>query len=81
MKSDFDEVCEKVLDRERRQKVFTANFNNFKILKTIANVVNANKEDNNLRKNNKGRRSGDGDKPICKEYKGSHTNYWLAYSK
>ena len=47
LEPDFNEVCEKILDRERRQKVLTTNSNNFKALKAAANTANINKNDNN----------------------------------
>ena len=55
IKSKFNEVCEKVLDRERRQKVITTNFNNIKALKAAVRAVNIIIKDNfNARKGKEG---------------------------
>ena len=43
---DFKEVYKKVLNRERRQKVFIADFNNIKALKAIAKAINFNNNNN-----------------------------------
>ena len=65
MEPDFEEVCEKVLDRERRQKVLAIDSNNTKALKAAANAANSNNNNNsNSRPRGKGKNST---RPKCEE--------------
>ena len=70
MEPDFDEVCEKVLDRERRQKVFATDSNNTKALKAAAKTANTSNKDNSKPKSNK--KGKGGDRPKCDECGDSH---------
>ena len=67
LKSDFDDMCERVLNRERRQKVLIIDQFNFKILKAAGKTNSANF---NVNFNSKSKSQGKGeDKRIkCNEY-------------
>ena len=80
MEPDFDEVCEKVLDRERRQKVFANDSNNTKALKAAANAASTtNKTNSNSRPRDRDKKD---DWTKCEECKNLHDrDYYLAYSK
>ena len=80
LEPDFDDVCEKVLDRERRQKVLATDSNNSKALKAAANAANTNNNSDSKPKNRgNGRRGrGGGDTPKCEKCGGPHTECWLA---
>ena len=78
MEPDFEEICDRILDRERRQKVFATDSNNTKALKAAAKTANTtNKDNSNSRSKTKGK---GGDRPKCEECGGSHgRDCWLAH--
>ena len=80
LEPDFEEVCDRVLDRERRQKVFATDSNNTKALKaatTSANAKTTNKDNSNSKSKKKGK---GGVRPKCEECGGSHSRQcWLAH--
>ena len=69
MEPDFEEVCEKVLDRERRQKVFATDSNNTKALKAAAKAANTTNKENT---NPKPRKGGRDNRTKCKDCNAYH---------
>ena len=70
LEPDFDEVCDKVVDRERRQKVLAGDSNNTKALKAAANAANNSNNsnsDSNKKKKGKGGKGGRGNQKKCDE--------------
>ena len=78
---EFNEVCEKVLDRERRQKVIVTDSNNIKALKAVVRVINTTIKDNSNARKGKGENKGN--RPKCENCGGLHSDIdcWLAYPK
>ena len=78
MEPNFEEVYDRILDRERRQKVFATESNNTKALKAAAKTANTSNKDNS---NSKSKTKGnDGDRPKCEGCGGSHgRDCWLAH--
>ena len=72
MEPDFEEVCDKVLDRERRQKVFATDSNNSKALKAAAKAANTTNKENSNSKSKKGKGGNRGDRPECENCGGPH---------
>ena len=79
MKSNFNEIYEKVLNRERRQKVFINNFDNFKVLKIV--VVAINNNNNNNRSNSKSRKDNEQSKYNEYNYLYFEDSYQTIYFK
>ena len=58
LEPDFDDMCERVLDRERRQKVLVIDQFNFKVLKAAGKANSAN---SNVNSNSKSKSQGKGE--------------------
>ena len=69
---EFNEVCEKVLDRERRQKVIATDSNNTKALKAAARAANTTTKDNSNARKGKG--GNKGNRPKCENCGGLHSD-------
>ena len=67
LKPDFDDMCERVLNRERRQKVLIINQFNFKTLKAAEKANSANFNANSNSKS-KSQEKGEGKRIKCDEY-------------
>ena len=82
MEPDFEEVCDRVLDRERRQKVFATDSNNSKALKAAAKAATSEKDDSNANKSKK--KGKGGNKPKCEHCNSvwhSSDNCWLVHTE
>ena len=79
IESEFDEVCEKVLDRKRRQKIIVTDSNNTKALKAAVRAVNTTIKDNfNARKGKGGNKGNQSKCENCGGFYGD-VDCWLAY--
>ena len=77
LEPEFDEVCDKVLDRERRCQIITSDANNTKALKAAANGANTNSNSNSDFNKNKGKER---QRPKCSECNRPHSgDCWLAH--
>ena len=81
LKSDFDDMCERVLNRERRQKVLVIDQFNFKVLKAAEKTNSTNFNVNsNFKPKSQGK--GEGKRIKCDECNWFHRgDCWMAHSK
>ena len=81
LKPDFDDMCERVLNRERRQKVLIIDQFNFKVLKAAGKANSANSNVNSNSKS-KSQGKGEGKRIKCDECNWFHGgDCWMTHSE